>query len=169
MLLSCPRQIAWLGDRSATRSPLGLLRRAIEEDWPPPRTVRRKASPTTQVGPAPPLSVSTEPVPAQRRAYRAWMRGQLDSLQRTEPARYQAFLAHRERLKASLRYVHRDRPDHGILRGWDSEAALIAHLQSFDRSLPDLETWCRRRAPALGQCPAPSETSAAMKNSQIAT
>ena len=33
------------------------------------------------------------------------------------------------------------------LRGWDSEAALIAHLQSFDRSLPDLETWCRRRAP----------------------
>ena len=163
------RQIAWLADRSATRSPLGLLRRAIEEDWPPPRTVRRKASPTTQVGPAPPLSVSTEPVPAQRRAYRAWMRGQLDSLQRTEPARYQAFLAHRERLKASLRYVHRDRPDHGILRGWDSEAALIAHLQSFDRSLPDLETWCRRRAPALGQCPAPSDTSAAMKNSQIAT
>jgi hypothetical protein len=163
------RQIAWLEDRSATRSPLGLLRRAIEEDWPPPRTTRRKPSPAARIGPAALPSMPTEPGAAQRRAYGAWVRDRLDSLERTEPARYQAFLAHRERLKASLRYVHRDRPDHGILRGWDSEAALIAHLQSFDRSLPDLETWCRTRAPALGQCPAPSETSAAMKNSQIAT
>ncbi len=39
----------------------------------------------------------------------------------------------------------------------------VAHLQAFDRTLPDLETWCRRRAPAAVQCPAPSETSAAMR------
>jgi hypothetical protein len=162
------RQIAWLEDRTATRSSLGLLRRAIEEDWPPPRTARRQPAPAG-VTPPSPSSLPTEPSAAQRRAYGAWMRGQLVSLERSEPARYRAFLEHRDRLKASLRYVHQDRPDHGILRGWDSEAALIAHLEAFDRSLPDLETWCRRQSPARGQCPAPSETSAAMKNSQIAT
>ena len=111
----------------------------------------------------------TEPTAADRRAYVAWMRERLEALERTEPARFQAFLEHRERLKASLRYVHHDRPDHGILRGWDSDAARIAHLQAFDRTLPDLETWCRRHADAGPQCPAPSETRAAMKNSQIAT
>ena len=41
--------------------------------------------------------------------------------------------------------------------------------EAFDRSLPDLEAWCRRPSPAVRQRPAPSDTSAAMKNSQIAT
>jgi hypothetical protein len=164
------RQIAWLEGRSATRSPLGLLRRAIEEDWPPPQTVRRKSAAVVNVAlPSSSAVPPPEPSAAQRRAYGAWMLEQLDALKRSEPVRYQAFLEHRERIKASLRYVHRDRPDHGILRGWDSEAARIAHLQAFDRTLPDLDTWCRRPSPAAVQCPAPSETRAAMKNSQIAT
>jgi len=30
------RQIAWMGKRNPTRNPLGMLRRAIEEDWPEP-------------------------------------------------------------------------------------------------------------------------------------
>lgn len=164
------RQIAWLEGRAATRSPLGLLRRAIEEDWPPPRTARRRtASPAISAPIAVAVPRPTEPTAAERRAYGAWMRERLEALERSEPARFEAFQEHRERLKASLRYMHRDRPDHGILRGWDSEAALIAHLQAFDRSLPDLETWCRRHSPVERQCPAPSETRAAMKNSQIAT
>lgn len=163
------RQIAWLADRAATRSPLGLLRRAIEEDWPPPRSLRRSGARAARVERPSPPAAPREPGANERRAYAAWMLEQLHALERSEPARYQAFLAHREHLKASLRYVHHDRPDHGILRGWDSEAAVIAHLQAFDRTLPDLETWCRRRSTAAVQCPAPSETSAAMKNSQIAT
>ena len=164
------RQIAWLEGRTATRSPLGLLRRAIEEDWPPPRTARRRTvSPAISVLVAPTLATPTEPTADERRAYVAWMRERLEALERTEPSRFQAFLEHRARLKASLRYVHHDRPDHGILRGWDSEAARIAHLQAFDRTLPDLEAWCQKNASAGRQCPAPSETRAAMKNSQIAT
>ena len=164
------RQIAWLEGRAASRSPLGLLRRAIEEDWPPPRTARRRTpSPAISLPIAAVAPMSAEPTAADRRAYVAWMRERLEALERTEPARFQTFLEHRERLKASLRYVHHDRPDHGILRGWDSDAARIAHLQAFDRTLPDLESWCRRRESAGRQCPAPSETRAAMKNSQIAT
>jgi hypothetical protein len=30
------RQITWMGKRNPTRNPLGMLRRAIEEDWPEP-------------------------------------------------------------------------------------------------------------------------------------
>lgn len=30
------RQIAWMGQRNATRNPMGLLRKAIEQDWPAP-------------------------------------------------------------------------------------------------------------------------------------
>jgi len=141
------RQIAWLAGRTATRSPLGLLRRAIEEDWPPPRTVRRRTE-SRDLAPLPASSSSArlaEPDAAQRRAYATWMREQLDALAQRQPARYQAFLEHRERLKAQLRYVHHDRPDHGILRGWDSEAAIIAHLQAFDRTLPDLDAWLARQ------------------------
>jgi hypothetical protein len=164
------RQIAWLADRAATRSPLGLLRRAIEEDWPPPRTARRRMPPPgISLAIAAVAPMLAEPTAVERRAYVAWMRERLEAMERTEPARFQAFLEHRERLKASLRYVHHDRPDHGILRGWDSDAARIAHLQAFDRTLPDLETWCRGHASAGRQCPAPSDTRAAMKNSQIAT
>jgi hypothetical protein len=138
------RQIVWLADRAPSRSPLGMLRRAIEEDWPAPR--RRSAAP-----PSTPLPSQTPPaVPdatrdeRARQAYVAWMRGRLEALERHEPERYQAFLAHREALRERLRFLHRDRPGHGILRHWDDEATRLAHLRDFDPGLPDFETWSVR-------------------------
>lgn len=39
------RQIAWMSQRNPTRNPLGLLRKAIEQDWPAPIRPARDATP----------------------------------------------------------------------------------------------------------------------------
>lgn len=39
------RQIAWMGRRNPTRNPLGLLRKAIEQDWPAPIRPQLEATP----------------------------------------------------------------------------------------------------------------------------
>lgn len=135
------RQIVWLADRAPSRSPLGMLRRAIEEDWPAPR--RRSAAPSSAPLPSPsrPAVPDGSAEESARQAYVAWMRGRLEALAHQEPQRYRAYLAHREALRERLRFLHRDRPGHGILRHWDDEATRLAHLRDFDPGLPDFERW----------------------------
>jgi len=135
------RQITWLSGRSPARSPLGMLRRAIEEDWPPPRSSWRATS--LAPSPSPPAPHSTvgptieDPL---RQRYAQWMRERFMALEQ-DPVRRGAFRAFREQLKTRLRSFHRDRPEHGILRHWDSEATTLAHMREFDRALPDFEDW----------------------------
>ncbi len=153
------RQVAWLSQRSPARNPLGMLRRAIEEDWPAPR--RDRAGETeasgalaaaTAAAQAPSGGDTTRASPdaAEHTQYRAAMQVALAAFETDQPERFAAFGAFRAQLRRQLHFLHHDNPDHGILKHWEGAATRLAHWRSFDPAVPDFETWRRQRVPLDG-------------------
>lgn len=219
------RQIAWMGQRNATRNPMGLLRKAIEQDWPAPIRPALDATPEdsramrfaqhfyaglgnnaltpvatpspTELTAAAPLvqalvSIGSDdsrleawgrqfgkyaaqqsgPSPqgislalavrrfgdaflvwvrrdrerqvqqtaaAQREAHEARFRGDYQrylhacevKLQEQEPARYQAFLDHREERRKSLQRLARNGAQSALMRGFEMHSARLEDFRLF--------------------------------------
>ena len=122
------QQLEWLPLRNITKSRAGLLRRAIEGDWPQPG----KAQPLAKQKQA--AQTSMPPT------YLAWLREQHDAYREESPSDYRRFLAKRERQRADL---HQERaPDvrHEMLARHTSEIFKLIEFQKF-LALPDARRW----------------------------
>jgi hypothetical protein len=123
------RQIKWLPLRHVTKSRAGLLRRAIEGDWPEPG---REPQTYSRFPLAPP-----QPLPP---AYLTWLAEQQTAFRDESPDDYQRFLAKRNRLRI----------DHGKERSSHLREHLltthdqpVGHLMDFQKffALPDVQRW----------------------------
>ena len=124
------QQIQWLPQRNATKSRAGLLRRAIEENWPEPG--KGLQHPAGQRHAAAPPSLPVE--------YIAWLREEHASYQKEAPDDYARFLAKRERRRADLStersaFIRRE-----LLARHDSEITQLIDFQKF-LALPDQHRW----------------------------
>jgi len=131
------RQIEWLPKRFATKNPTGLLRRAIEGDWPEP-VIRRSSLPEAVA------HLMTEPGPFESSpfypAYLAWLLEQESIHRREFPREYARFLARRARRRSDLQaeksWMQRE---HNLSRH-DSESGRLQDFRTF-MALPDYEHW----------------------------
>lgn len=225
------RQIAWMSQRNATRNPLGLLRKAIEQDWPAPEAVPEDSralrfaqhfyaglgnnahlpvatpSPTDLIAAAPlvgalvsigsdgsrleawgrqfgryaaqqsgpnPQAISLalavrrfgdafvvwvrrdrerdlqQNAAAQREAHEArlksdylrYLLGAEARLQEQEPARYQAFLDHREARRKSLQRLARNGAQSALMRGFEMQSARLEDFRAFfSQEVLDFAAW----------------------------
>ena len=137
------RQIEWLPMRKATRNRLGLLRRAIEEDWARPQAN------TPLAARSPSLGVDEQ---ARREAYEQRHRpAYLAFLATLEPqlaashgARYAAFVAERATKREALASSseHSPRMLKVVLRQFDSQEARLEDLaEAFDGEVPGFWSW----------------------------
>lgn len=124
------RQIQWLPQRHATRNPQGLLRRAIEGNWPtPPGKSKAEAG---SVRPALPLPAG----------YRKFLKGESQFLARTSPEEQARFEAKRQRLRADLKAERSAALRAQLLAGHDSETGRLMDFQTFF-GLPGVQEWAR--------------------------
>ena len=115
------RQIKWLPLRNASKSRTGLLRRAIEGDWPEPR---REKPPREPLQPG----------------YLAWLREQHRTYKEQEGAEFERFADKRERTRRDLSNERNPRLREHLLREHDSEIAELTDFQRF-LALPDAHQW----------------------------
>ena len=122
------QQLEWLPQRNITKSRVGLLRRAIEGDWPQPG----KTQPLVKLNPTEQASMPPN--------YLAWLREQHDAYREEAPTDYSRFLAKRERQRVDL-YQERS-PDvrQGMLARHTSEIFKLIEFQKF-LALPDARRW----------------------------
>lgn len=131
------QQMKWLPHRRATRNRLGLLRQAIEQNWPPPPGSRRAAAES----PAPNLDFSAPEEPGgDLSEYQAWLRRQEAELRRDSPGDYQRFLTKRARSRADVAAEKSPVLRDFLLGIHDSEARRLADFARF-MSLPDRHRW----------------------------
>lgn len=131
------QQLEWLSVRHATQNPAGLLRRAIEGNWPAP-AIRR----TSFSGPAArPLAEleSTEVSPPDD-AYLAWLKQQETVYRKDFPYEYARFLAKRSRLRRDIEQEKGWMTRDFRLTRHDSEAGRLHAFREFE-GLPDREHW----------------------------
>lgn len=122
------RQIEWLPERNATRNRIGLLRRAIEGNWPPPvpGAAKRNAGQ--------PL-----PLPAN---YLKWLETEARSLAENSAGDHARFEAKRQRRRADLNAEKSAQLRAELLAGHDSEAGRLMDFQTFF-ALPGVRDWAR--------------------------
>lgn len=230
------RQIAWMGQRNPARNPLGLLRKAIEQDWPAPIRAAPDATPedsrtscfaqhfyagmadntlTPVATPSPtdltavaplaqalvsvcsddtrleawgrqfgkyaaqqsapnpqPMSLALavrrfgdlflvwvrrdrerqvqQTATAQRDAHEArfksdylrYLLGADAQLQKQEPARYQAFLDHREERRKTLQRLARNGAQSALMRGFEMQSARLEDFRLFfSQEVLDFAAW----------------------------
>ena len=123
------RQIEWLPTRSIARSRAGLLRRAIEGDWP------QRASATQDSGE--PRSWQPERLPP---AYIAWLAGQERAYRADAPSEYGRFVAKRERRRDDLLAERSPHLREKLVARHDSETDRLTDFQRF-LALPDVHQW----------------------------
>lgn len=129
------RQIGWIGERNATRSRVGLLRRAIEGDWPRPMQ-------GTQ-------AVEAKPEPASRQKqhhdqfyprYLEWLKAEEAEYQRNYPDDYARFTAKRERARQDIYQDRSTRHRATLLALHDEPRTRLREFQRFI-GLPDFWQW----------------------------
>lgn len=119
------RQIEWLPQRHPSRNRAGLLRRAIEGDWPQPGS---GATDTDN---------PQEPWPA---AYREWLAQEERDCQQNRPAEYSRFAAKRERRREDI-LAERSHALRGrLLTSHGSEENRLEDFRRF-MGLPDAHQW----------------------------
>jgi hypothetical protein len=123
------QQIQWLASRNVTKSRVGLLRRAIEGDWPPPG----KDSRTSELRPS-------EPQGSLPPEYLAWLREQNQAYRKEAPSDYERFLAKRERRRSDIRQERSDLIRKQLLEWHDCEARYLTDFQKFF-TLPSAQHW----------------------------
>ena len=116
------QQIEWLPLRNATKSRAGLLRRAIEGNWPAP------GKDTASIQPAYPT------------AYLDWLRAEHQAIRSSSPEDYSRFLAKRERRRSDLAQEWMTSRRQQLLADFDTESSLLIDLQKFF-ALPGPEHW----------------------------
>jgi uncharacterized membrane protein len=130
------RQLAWIPHRHATKSRAGLLRRAIEADWPEPRTLPRPERPALREGKSPEESRYETLAPA----YFAWLSDQERQHRLQQQGDYTRFTAKRERRRSDIlaerNPIFRER----LLALHDSDRGRLVEFQKF-MALPDFQQW----------------------------
>lgn len=129
------RQTEWISERNATRSRTGLLRRAIEGDWPRPMRSN------------PPEKSRSEPTSRQEQheaefhpQYLEWLKVEESDYQQNYPDDYARFTAKRER---SRRDIYQDRSANvraTLLTFHDEPRTRLREFQRFI-GLPDFWQW----------------------------
>lgn len=117
------QQVEWLSQRNASRSRTGLLRRAIEGDWPKPLSKASK-----------PLQEALPP------DYREWLREQQRHYRAEAPGDFARFTAKRERIRRDIGEERSPLRREQLLSRHDSETAELIDFQKF-LALPDARRW----------------------------
>jgi hypothetical protein len=125
---SIARQIRWLPQRGVSRNPMGLLRRAIENNWPAP--VEKAA-----IG-------SSEPVATMPAGYLDWLKAELLNLARTAPEDHARFEAKRQRRRNDLNAEKLPLVRAQLLARHDSEVRRLMDFQTF-LGLPGVREWAQ--------------------------
>ncbi len=131
------RQLDWISHRRATKSRTGLLRRAIEGDWPEPRSYQL----VRPVGKLPERS-SSEGSRYEQEAptYFAWLAKEEGECRTQRPGDYARFTAKRDRRRSDIlaagNPIFRDQ----LLALHDSERGRLAEFQKF-MALPTFQQW----------------------------
>ena len=128
------QQLKWLPRRRATRNRLGLLREAIEQNWPAPPGSSAETPALNVVRSAPRESAGELP------EYQAWLLRQEAELRRDSPGDYQRFLTKRARSRADVAAEKSPVLRDFLLGIHDSETRRLADLRRF-MSLPDRHRW----------------------------
>ena len=123
------QQIQWLALRNVTKSRVGLLRRAIEGDWPQPGNEVRLL-----------VLSRSEPQGVLQPDYLAWLREQHQAHRKEAPSDYERFLAKRERRRSDIHQERSDLIRKQLLTWHDSEARQLMDFQKFF-ALPDVHRW----------------------------
>lgn len=134
------RQVEWLPKRHATKNPTGLLRRAIEGDWPEP-TIGRSSLPEAVA------RLLTDPAPSEtspfRPAYLAWLCEQETNHRKQFPSEYARFLAKRARRRQDCQAEKSWMLREHLLSTHDSEGRRLCDFQQF-LTLPNYEQWAAK-------------------------
>ena len=123
------RQIQWLPLRHISKSRTGLLRRAIEGDWPQPGSDR---APSARPPVTPP-----EPLPT---GYLTWLAEQREAFREEAPDDYARFIAKRNRRRADLARERIIPVREQLLTSHDDPAGHLMDFQKF-LALPDVHRW----------------------------
>ena len=125
------QQIQWLAQRNVTKSRVGLLRRAIEGDWPRPGSEDHSpAGQRTEV----PATLPPE--------YLAWLKAEHQTYRREAPDEYARFLAKRERRRVDLQQERSAFIRQALLARHDSEVSQLIDFQRF-LALPEAQRWAK--------------------------
>lgn len=114
------RQVAYLPARKAAKNSLGLLRRAIEEDWSPPLT---NPPPTTR-------PARIDPSPSTKAGYWEFLQDEAQNLKAADPALWQLFEKQEQAARAII--------SHSTLI---SESTRGRILQQFDDETRQRNRW----------------------------
>ncbi len=133
------QQLEWIGLRNATRSRTGLLRRAIEGDWPKPGNATAKAANDTD------LTGRMDSQEARHEAesypaYLDWLRDEEAHCRQSFPDEYQRFEAKRTKERQD---IYRERSANiraALLTAHDEERMRLLKFQQF-LGLPDFWQW----------------------------
>ena len=144
------QQIDWLPRRNASRNRLGLLRRAIEEQWAEPRA--SVAAPHARQTAEDPDAARRQRELHERKlrpAYLAAVAGLEQRMQRERPADYAAFEAERVAARSKLvddSSAFSPRVHAKLLARFDAEESrLEAFAEAFADVVPPFWTWDARR------------------------
>jgi hypothetical protein len=129
------RQLDWISSRNATKSRAGLLRRAIEGDWPKPQAIGH-----SQLKEREPVTGQEHHKHQFQPAYLAWIRQEEDDYLTSCPDDYARFTAKRERRRADLMAERSQALRASLLGQHDSESKRLADFQQF-LGLPDFRQW----------------------------
>ena len=123
------RQINWLPQRNVSKSRIGLLRRAIEGDWPEPGTDQQAFH---RLSLAPPWSLPPD--------YLAWLEVQQTIFREESPSDYDRFLMKRNRSRSDLANERSVHVREHFLKRHDHQAGQLMDFQKF-LALPDVQRW----------------------------
>lgn len=140
------RQLAWLPRRRASRNRLGLLRRAIEEDWAEPKAEPKTTKSAERTGPTKADRERLDEARCQRLmpAYLAFVASLEPALARNHGGRFAAFLGERATKRAALQANEKFSPRMkvNVLRQFDSQEARLQDLvEAFAGEIPTLQEW----------------------------
>lgn len=139
---SIRRQLELLPKRKATKNRLGLLRRAIEEDWPPPRT----STTTDQSHSVQAQQASSQPNEEQDAAFREFRAAEAARLWKTDSKLVDAFEIKDTRIRQTLqttRMISAEVQDR-LLRDFDDEQQRAKRWTQFaldQRRIPTYSAW----------------------------
>jgi hypothetical protein len=131
------RQLAWIGFRNATKSRAGLLRRAIEGDWPRPHPPSRAEKPNideAEDGPREEYHRAHEP------AYFRWLTAEEEACRASYPAEYERFQAKRNRAREDIYQDRSAKVRVTLLAFHDDPRTRLLDFQRF-LGLPDFWQW----------------------------
>jgi len=124
-------QIHWMATRSWSMSRLGLLRRAIEGNWPKPRITEGYFE-----------SAPFDPPPLRKlsKDYLEWLAGEESAYRKEASGEYERFKDKRDRKRADLAAEPSPRLRSTLLARHDASETLLFEFAQF-LALPDEEEW----------------------------